>query len=63
MQYNNETIRVKNREGKGKGMEGDGRREGGQGLVVSEGNGSLTTIWMSGKLKYRFYKDTYTLLG
>ena len=50
-------------EGKGKGMEGDGRREGGQGPVVSEGNGSLTPIWMSGKLKYRFYKDTYTLLG
>ena len=43
-------------------MEGDGGREGGQGPVVSEGNGSLTRICMLGQLKYRFYKDTYTLL-
>ena len=56
-------MRVKNRNGKGKVMEGNGRRKGGQGPVALEGNRSLTSIWMLGlgQLKYRFYKDTYTL--
>ena len=39
-------------------MKSDGRRKGGHGPVSSEGNRSLTLMWMLG-LKYIFYSSGF----